>query len=320
MIDRLVFTKDTGEQFEAFQAYERERILNPRGQRRPAGLRLSIDCPVRRVKAYFDPWYELPVDLGDADRGHELENRFRALAMHDIEHVAQQTIEWSRGFSAWDFVRFDEFEDGKPIEVKSSIPYSTLQSPWPRQIHRMAEADEQPVGSDVDVYLLHAGNYRVRDIGPVTFTAEDQERVAAERERVTAAFDYLAVLEDAASGTEFTTQEWWVEQGLVCTCGGCHHVAELDATGVLERWGMRYERAQRQADAAKAELETLRPAMLLGAYWQLAGGKGKVRTWGGLELDGYDINVTPLAEPGTDGAPFKGMVRRRAAKPVEAAA
>jgi hypothetical protein len=230
-------------QQQTFQAYERERRARQQrsGKGRPLGLRLSTACPVRMVKAVFEPgWYATPIDIGDAERGHELESRFRAIALLDVPHVYQPRVDWGVGVSAFDFQLNGE---GEILELKTKAGRAYMQSDYRiTTTRRMVAAGFTP-GSQVQVVVVSPGNYDVTAGEALMVTLDDVAH--AQHSKILAgvreAYASLQVMKDPAASDDYSTPEWWAAFNLVCACGWCEPLAKSDASPAIERLIVRYD-------------------------------------------------------------------------------
>lgn len=239
--ERLIFANDS--QFEAFYTYEQERraIAARTGGARPLGVRLSTPCPVRMVKSVFDPeGFSLPVDPGDAERGHEFESRWRAICLQGIDHEYQPSIDYGIGVSAWDVVVPDW--DVPTIELKTTIgKLGSVHTDWRTTTERrMVAAGMQP-GALVNVFAIHPGN--LRNVGPLEVElSEDAHAKHAELLwGVQSALEALTKFETPETRKEWNDAAWWKQQHQIeCVCGWCIPLKEWEANDAIERLISRY--------------------------------------------------------------------------------
>jgi len=260
-----------------FIEFESERIKQRESGEsdRPMGLRLSTECPVRRVREFLDDRYRLNLAPGIAERGHEMENRIRAIMPHLFTYY-QQTITWSAGSSA-----FDGFSrDGRPVEVKSAVGKRTPSTANKRQADRMLTAYGCSVGTQIEFWMVDPA--KLVAIGPTihTLTAERKTQVEIELAACTEAYKTITNPDD----DQLNTAEYWHQQyGLICNCGACiNHDNTVDADHPLEQIATAYDLAkhgQKQAEtlvearreqiimAAKIKLQTIPNAKHIKTYW-----------------------------------------------------
>lgn len=240
--DRTHLLFHTDDEFEAFVQYERERRAH--SNMRPAGARLSTVCPVRLVQAVHDERANQPIDIGDAERGHEMESRVRATLLAGVPHEYQPRVDWAKGISAFDM---RELDNGDIWDIKSTtgrIEYK------PVTLRRMVAAG-MPIGSVVRILVVHPGNYRWSGPHDVPLEERDHDHYTLELGRIVKAFDQLERVQDPARLTDWRRGAWWGETfGLVCSCGGCTDHTQLEANQAVEKMGFRYELAMDRAEDA----------------------------------------------------------------------
>lgn len=234
--DKLLF-RDSAE-FVTFCQYEAERRAKKErdGGGRPLGLRLSTVCPQRMVKAVFDPKkFSTPIDEGDAERGHEMESRYRAIVLRDIEHEYQPVVDWGIGISAFDFL-----VDGQLAELKSTIGAMTMHTDWRTTTERRMVANNMSAGSVVDVYAVHPGNLDLRGPFHVELSAQLIEEHGEQLAAIRNAYAFFAPMPIPEKADQWDSAEWWELIGLPCKCGWCEPLRGCDASPALERMIARY--------------------------------------------------------------------------------
>lgn len=243
----LILTFDSLAEYTKLEA---DRIASSND--RPMGLRMSTDCPIRRVLEFADTRYRTPIHPGIAARGHEMENRFRACCPELIGQW-QIPVSWNGNTTALDFIT----PDGIIGELKSTTKNAGPSTANKRQVARMVEAS----GCDetvVHFYMLHAG--MLESVGPYVYRVTDELLTDAhsERSRVIRAFnDWTADkipdsrLNDAAY--------WWDVYNLACRCGACtYHGKTIEADHPLEKLMTRYEAARDAEKGAAAMKDGIR--------------------------------------------------------------
>lgn len=313
--ERLLFTPEMREQFNAWQSYEAEAFAEkarPNGGNRPSGARLSIQCPVASCKAQWDPWFCPPIDEGDGERGHAMERLFMAIVLHGSTFLYQPVVAWELGTTAFDWhvtKSLHPLLEGRTIDLKSTIGRMSMRDDWKVVTQRRMVADKRQVGDEVDIWIVHPGNMRVAGPKAVVLTQEAHERETAIIDAMCLATAALAKSGNATESDGWDDREWWTTLGLDCTCGGCLSHTKVDADAALERLGRRYEMV-----IAAAELEALRVGAKITVNWggselrqQIedaarirlrgaieAGEPGKIQTWRGDR--GLDICWQPKNE------------------------
>lgn len=243
------------------------------------GLRSSADCPVRRIRQYVDKSLYVPFNLGVAEAGHAIEQRFIEYVLRpscevmvpDVPtvtfdpvmtfHYDQFEIAWDYGVSHVDAVVFDGPFRGC-WEVKSGTCKGEALIPTRqnvRQVQRMMVlADRSGVampGSWRIVCVGKDGNDSHRMFGPYLVSLNDRE--AAD---IHAEFDATCTLMDRIETIDLHDPAWFLP--LECRCGSCFPKPKTQASIALERLLDEYQgldSAVKEGDkTAKAPLAKLR--------------------------------------------------------------
>lgn len=244
-----------------------------RGER-PQGARLSIDDPVRRVKAIFDPWWRTPVKDEIGRRGYLCEDLLEVgvimadtgIYAHVDEYDEQVTIPWGPDGEGWQSAFDFVLAGGRVVSCKSVFTNTPVEKLKPSaaniaQERRMMALAGKPAGAKFDVWMVHPGALAAR--GPFTYTLEQEhiDAAVAEADGVTRAWDHFkrAPKNDHGERAPWDLPEWndpdyWERTyGLVSTSGAFRY-ERLDACGAIEDRNRRFVRLRdERLEAARAE-------------------------------------------------------------------
>lgn len=235
------------------------------------GMRLSIDDPVRRVKAFFEPFWRVHIDEGTSARGYMMEDLVEVAVMRNPESVyrgarydSQVQIPWgptdAASVSAFDFVTKDP---AIPISVKSVDTGKPVDKLKPstaniRQEVRMLVEAGYRAGTEWHTWMGSLGQMRVRGPFVHVLTQEAMDAYLVEREAVDRAWRYFASVKDPLRDPSWNDPDAWVSMlGLVST-SGAFRFASLDANGAIERRHRRAMQLKAEAKAAQVEAEAAR--------------------------------------------------------------
>lgn len=257
----------------------RKRALDGKlnGKERPDGLRLSQDCPVRRVKQYFDPVeWATPFDRGVATRGFFVED----LVQVHLEKMAdaipftllvQPAINFGYGESAFDFML--QYHSG--VEIVSVKSAFTKPNPKPstaniRQELRMIKM-ASPGVCDIDTAIWYmvdnsfrAHEYELKISNLVLSDA--WEEVSS----VQQAIDYYQAQKDKGTPvnrfTGWDDPEFWQTKFNLEARSNPFIKTPIDATGEIEDQVRIINRARKYKKINEQEFEsakeTLRPLVI----------------------------------------------------------
>lgn len=262
------------------------------GGDRPAGMRLSTADPVRRVKAAFDPFWNLRFDEGVGTRGHILEDYLQVALFDDdtldgryANHVyqTQVAIQWhTHGRSAFDFVVENVNGTDRVVSCKSSIGGGKPTTANVNQERRMMALAGYPDGSVFEIWVIDPGTMRA--VGPYEYTLEPQhiDDAMAELDGVTRAFAHFSELESPTDFRFWNDPAWWEANfGLVST-SGAFRLDTLDASDAIEKRNRAFLRARARASEAKRELDEAKALIRPHIEEQLAASTSKsVRAYSG---------------------------------------
>jgi hypothetical protein len=243
-----------------------------RGER-PSGARLSIDDPVRRVKAIFDPWWRTPVKDEIGRRGYLCEDLLEVgvimaetgIYAHVDEYDEQVTIPWGPAGEGWQSAFDFVLAGGRVVSCKSSTtaPIEKLKpsSANVAQERRMLALAGRAAGTKFDVWMVHPGSLAAR--GPFTYVLEQEhiDAALAEADGVERAWDHFKRAPKNNRGDrapwdlpEWNDPDYWERTyGLVST-SGAFRFERLDACGAIEDRNRRFVRLRdERLEAAKAE-------------------------------------------------------------------
>lgn len=258
----------------------RKRALDGKlnGKERPDGLRLSQDCPVRRVKQYFDPIeWSVPFDQGVATRGFfvedlvqvHLENRAAYKACFKV----QPAIKFSYGESAFDFMY--DFSGHRVISVKSAFSKS---NPKPstaniRQEMRMVAMAQSTTDINMVEWWMVDNTLRAY-IYTLDMMLDKKDSLlgeaALENDRVAKAVEYYQTLKDKGVPVNrfigWDDPEFWqIKFGLEARSNPFIKPA-IDATGEIENQVRLISRARKDKKSNEQEFErakeVLRPLVV----------------------------------------------------------
>lgn len=243
------------EEWMRYLSHETDRRKDRELNTRPMGRRLSTDCPIRRVKEFYDHLYRTPIHPGVAERGFEMESRFRA-ALPEMIVEWQPPIIWQGGVSAYDFID----NEGIPVDLKS-VNKSGRPGPSTankRQGERMLVAAGEQPGAKIRYYITNPGTLEARGPYEHELTQKRHAEVSIEIERVEAATAFWQALERPTESKKWNDSDHWFKKlGLSCRCGAClRHDAESAGTA-LDRLASQYQFVQQQERSVewqKAEL------------------------------------------------------------------
>lgn len=225
---------------------------------RPSGMRLSIADPVRRVKAAFDPFWQIPFDDGVGARGHLLEDYLEVALFHadyaplsGKQYTTQQPIRWhEHGVSAYDFVASDVEGADRVVSCKTSIKGGKPSAANIAQERRMMALDGYPAGSVFEVWIVNPSTFRAT--GPYTYELEQHhiDEARGELAGVTDAYRHFDSFEQPWAEPEWNDPDWWRGLNLESTSGAFRY-ATLDASGAIEARNRAYLKARAAAKEAK---------------------------------------------------------------------
>ncbi len=295
----------TPAQWQKIVEYETERIerdaAKDNGDDRPGGMRLSMGCPIRRVKALYDSWFDLPIAEGVAWRGHHMEAWGRAIILDGIEHTAQVPIVWDHGVSAYDAV----LAEGTVFEWKSSVHTSKPSTEELAQTERMLTAGDRNL---THLWKLDPGAMIATGPYLVSVTDEKRDQYRRQFDGCGKLADAFASVDDPTSHEGWDNPEFWESFGIVCNCGGCEQFTKTDATGPLERlmfrYGLHVASAKEAADLAGASVtfkwreqglrQNIIDALNLAAREYIeAGKKVVIQSWGDPS---FNMSYSPTTE------------------------
>lgn len=237
------------------------------GATRPSGMRLSIDDPIRRVKAAFDPRWRISIDAGIAERGYLCEDLLEVALFHDdgsplhaAAYRTQVAIRWGDEHeSAFDFVVDDH---DLVISCKSSTT-SSIDKLKPstanvEQERRMLVAAGRPAGVTWHTYMVHPGTLQARGPFEHELTEDDADRICSELEATIEGYKHFARYDDPTVSPEWNDPHWWqLNLGLIST-SGAFVFDRLDASAAIEARNRAFLRAREALKAAKADEEAAR--------------------------------------------------------------
>lgn len=273
-----------------------ERVIT--GGDRPRGLRLSIADPVRRVKAYFDPFWTLHIDDGVGERGHVLEDYLEVALFHTPgaryerhPYETQAPIQWHQnGRSAFDFVVRTNGPD-RVVSCKSSIRGLTPTSANVEQERRMMALAGFAAGSVFEVWVIDPSAMRAH--GPHEYELAQEHIDAARKELrgVTDAVRHFEAFTEPTSEPEWNDPEWWRGLGLVSN-SGAFRLETLDASGAIEARNRLYLRARAKAAEAKREEDEAKALIRRHVEEQLAAARAAGREVKGVRAFSGDQEAT----------------------------
>jgi hypothetical protein len=248
------------------------------GGDRPNGMRLSTADPVRRVKAAFDEFWQIPFDEGVGMRGHLLEDYLEVALFHGEyaplggkAYASQVAIQWhEHGRSAFDFVAESVEGADRVVSCKTSIRGVKPSAANIAQERRMMALAGYPAESVFEVWVIDPGTFRA--VGPHEYVLEQEHIDAARREldAVTMAFAWFNRATNPTSLPEWNDAEHWRDQWGLESTSGAFRLATLDASGAVEARNRAYLRAREAARIAKAEEEAARDLIRTHVQEQLA--------------------------------------------------
>jgi hypothetical protein len=234
------------------------------GAGRPSGMRLSIDDPVRRVKAALDARWRLSFDPGISERGYLAEDLLettlfldRLGSWHGAPYEAQVPIRWGGMHeSAYDFVVSTR---DLVISCKSSTsaPIQKLapSSANVEQERRMLVADGKRAGTFWHTYMVHPGTLKARGPFEHTLTEQDVDRICMELEATIEAHKQFSAADDPTQLEEWNDPEYWRSEFGLESTSGAFVFERLDASAAIESRNRQYLRARARLREAKAEEE-----------------------------------------------------------------
>jgi hypothetical protein len=233
---------------------------------RPDGLRLSQDCPVRRVKQYFDPQeWTVPFDQGVATRGFFVEDLVEVyLDEHVPDFDVQTPIRFPLGESAFDFT---QTVDGRTYvhTVKSAF---TKPNPKPsaaniRQELRMVYCAHVYAVMPIRNIRWHMVDNAFRDH---MYTLEiddiDLSDTHNEMQNVQKAVEFYSQQKKAgkkpAKFTGWDDPEYWVDKFGLQARSNPFLKPDIDATAEVENMIRKYIRAREVNKTSERELDELK--------------------------------------------------------------
>lgn len=325
----------TAEQERAFHTIRMARLAERAfAGRDRLGLRLSIDDPVRRVKAYFDRFWLVNIEERIGARGFLFEDLVEIAVMQDkrspyggAPYVAQVPIEWgprqAGSVSAFDFVAHHQMRD-LPVSVKSKdtgVPVSKMKPSTAnlRQEARMLVEAGYPAGSEWHTWIGSLGQMEVRGPFVNMLTEEQVNAYGSERAGVAEAFAHFAEVE--RRGRDVTTDPMWNDPSAwyrnfgLRTSSGAFRYTDLTANPEVEARHRANMVARAEAKDAEAEKERAKAAVELHVREQIALAQRedpKARSVKAHSLDGSivtytltsndQIRVTERAAPASNAA------------------
>jgi hypothetical protein len=233
------------------------------GGDRPAGMRLSEADPVRRVKAFLDPFWQRPFDEGVGMRGHLLEDYLEVALFHGEyaplsgkAYESQVAIQWHRhGRSAFDFVVENHGGCERVVSCKSSIGGGKPNAANVQQERRMMALAGYPAESVFEIWVIDPGTFRAT--GPYEYTLEQDHIDAARRELVGVndAYRHFASFAQPSREPEWNDPDWWKGLGLESTTNAFRY-APADASAAIEARVRAERRAAAALKAAKHDADT----------------------------------------------------------------
>ncbi len=263
------------------------------GGDRPAGMRLSTADPVRRVKAVFEPFWNLRFDEGVGTRGHILEDYLQVALFDDdtlggryLHHVyqSQVAIQWhTHGRSAFDFVVENVNATDRVVSCKSSIGGGKPTSSNVAQERRMMALAGYPAGSVFEIWVVDPGTMRA--VGPYEYTLEHQHITEARMELagVSKAFKFWSGMDaDPTQHPYWNDPDAWIGSFGLGSTSGAFRFDTLDASGAIEKRNRAFLRARARASEAKRELDEAKALIRPHIEEQLAASTSKsVRAYSG---------------------------------------
>lgn len=230
------------------------------------GLRLSIDDPVRRVKAYFDSFWTIHIDQGIAARGYLMEDLVEVVVMQGstyggAEYTAQVPIMWgpkeAGSVSAFDFT-VERLLTEKPVSVKSVDTGTRVEILKPstaniRQETRMLIEAGYAVGSEWDTWVGSLAQMAVRGPFTNTLTQDVVDAYLLEQAGVAKAWALFNDVEDPKAHPWWNDSAAWREQFGLESTSGAFRFDSLDANGAVEARNRAYLRARAEASEAERE-------------------------------------------------------------------
>lgn len=258
--EEIIQTKKGLELFHKnLQDQQMDFVLN--GKERPDGLRLSTDCPVRRVKQYFDPFWRVPFDQGIARRGFMIEAMVQAY--YDLVQMPVQyqvELDYGIGSTAFDVIH-DTTHD---VSIKSSVhefPKPSTQN-ISQELRMLYAAQENGMQIDsvtwfmVSVSTLQGYLYKL-DADDIDLTI-----AGLEFERVKQAYEFYikeqSKMKPVEKYTGWDDPHFWSDTfGLEATSNPFKQ-PPIDATGHVENLIHKYTRVNTIAAENKKEVDTLK--------------------------------------------------------------
>jgi hypothetical protein len=236
------------------------------GNDRPDGLRLSQDCPVRRVKQYFDPQeWTVPFDQGVATRGFFVEDLVETYLDEQVPDLDVQTpIPFSLGESAFDFT---QRVDGRTYvyTVKSAF---TKTNPKPsaaniRQELRMLYYAHFYQGMHFVQLQWHMVDNAFRNhIYTLSWDDIDLFDTQQEIQSVEKAVEFYTQQKKAgkkpAKFTGWDDPEYWVDKFGLQARSNPFLKPDIDATAEVENMIRKYTRAREVNKTSERELDEMK--------------------------------------------------------------
>jgi len=237
------------------------------GDDRPDGLRLSQDCPVRRVKQYFDPQeWTVPFDQGVATRGFFVEDLVEAAIATDSLSTlnVQAPIRFPLGESAFDITTREH--DGTHVHtIKSAF---TKPNPKPsaaniRQELRMVYCAHIYAVMPIRNIRWHMVDNAFRD-HMYTLEIDDIDLSDTQKEiqSVEKAVEFYTQQKKAgkkpAKFTGWDDPEYWVDKFGLQARSNPFLKPDIDATAEVENMIRKYTRAREVNKTSERELDELK--------------------------------------------------------------
>lgn len=244
------------------------------------GLRLSIDDPIRRVKAYFEPFWRINFGEEISARGYLIEDLIEVAIMQDprsaysgSNYAAQVNIEWgprqAGSVSAFDFVAHHQMRD-IPISVKSKDTGMPIEKIKPttanlRQEERMLIEAGYVVGAEWHTYMASLGQLQARGPFVNTLTEEAVSAYLWEQKGVAEAFAHFFEIERrgrvVVDDPIWNDPTAWYNHFNLRTSSGAFQYTDLTANADFEARHAANMRARAEAKDAEREKDRAKEAI-----------------------------------------------------------